>query len=184
MLIAAMPKTASTSLIYSLGQITGLPIQPHVENMAFHSKPILFKELSKYHKSVYCKTKTFYEIMAESKSFIFREHVIPEKYGLDFLIVSSEKIVILYRNPYHIIDNYDRLSKVDDREKLLQELCIMRDFYVSLRDNLNRLLISYRDLVKYPQKTIKKILAFFGVEAKHKIVLQKKKYTGVGVKRL
>lgn len=183
MLIAAMPKTASTSLIYSLQNITKKAIKPYVEKEGFVKYSQEFKELAKYHKSMYCKSYEWFLEMAKDKETIYREHVLPEDKGFDFLRGTKERVVVLYRNPYHVFDNYRRLSKPEYTKKLLAELCIMRDRYIELKSD-NKLYLSYRDLVKHPEEALKSIIDFWGLEIKDKMILQKKKYTGVGVKRL
>ena len=184
MLLVAMPKTASTSLIYTLRDCTGFAIQPHVENIGFAGDPVKYSELSKYHKSVYLKNITWLHAMAKDKRVIYRDHVLPEAEGAQFFKDVSCPVCVLYRNPEHIMDNYIRTALIENGSKLLEELKNLHNFYVSLAVSDNILLVSYREIVKKPRQTVKKIIAHFGIKQTKKIILQKKKYTGKGVERL
>lgn len=179
-----MPKTASTSLMYTLRDCTGLATYPHIEIVGYEGDPKEYSEIAKYHKSIYLKKASFYEELAENRKFIYRDHVLPEKGGLKFLSSIKCPVCVLYRNPEHILDNYLRTAAVGDPEKLKEELKDIYKNYICLKLNPNVLLVSYRELVTNPKNTIRNILKHFGIKAIKRISLQKRKYTGEGVKRL
>lgn len=184
MLLVAMPKTASTSLIYTLRDCTGLAIQPHVENIGYSGDPKKYSEISKYHKSIYLKNLVWLNSMAKDGRVIYRDHILPEGDGSKFFNNISWPLCVLYRNYEHIMNNYERTALIEDGPKLCEELKDLYSFYTSLAIKNNVLLVSYRELIKRPKATIKKMLSHWGLKQTKSILLQKRKYTGKGVKRL
>jgi len=189
MLIIAQPKSASTSLVSTLCKITG-------KTMALGSgkkqdkKCEGFEELQKCHSIMGQKDWLFLNKIIKDKKKICREHILPIDEHLRILQKFDDSILILLRKPEDSWDSYIRMfdknkNKWIDRNKLLEDL--KKFYYTYIKSNLNLkdnfMIIFYSDLILNYENIMKKVLKHFQLHGTI-ISLQKRKYTGIGVKRL
>lgn len=187
-----MPKSASTSLACTIGKITGLKVclgKPR------HEKDVDcpgFSELQKYHDNMVLRNQLFLKQQIEGKKTFFKEHILPTPSHLSSLRKIKKHVVILLRDPDHVFDAYVRHDKKHfakykkhiDLEQIEKDIHDFHDFYMWYASNKTwALVVYYKDLVKNYKPTMKKILKHYGLNGDI-IPLLKKKYTGVGVKRL
>jgi hypothetical protein len=200
MLIVAIPKSASTSLMVTLAGMYGKPYKQFYSDWG---KAVEYVYLHNLHSD--CK-----EINAESakymgfhtKNQVFKNHLPPTNNNINLL--KDVKKVILLREPIEIIPAYKRsfekgfedysfFKESDDFKGLKTEKeWIERSIDLELLNDLYRffygwrnvellndcLIITYNELINNTEITIRKITQYFGMHNKHKkIVLAKKRYT-------
>lgn len=187
MLILAMPKTASTSLINTIRDAQSQYAICRLE----HGKVKIseFSQIAKFHSNIRKRDSETIERFVTDKTMIYRDHLIPIPEHLEELEKYQEPIVILLRNPLHVWDCYKRdvhfEVKNPDMEKLLLELTAFKELYEKWAiGKKNVTVIYYKEIVLHPNKTLAKILNIFGVKEYKIPEFRKDLFTGVGVKRL
>jgi len=194
LLIIAIPKSASTSLLKTLGKIHKLET---TQSNEFKGNPVpdSTEILHKHHSDV---REIFPENVLDfqSDSIIYKQHIYPSKNNLAQL--ASTKKIILLRNTQDVILAYKRGidKKVHNKfegfsENMKEEEWLdsaknlglssdLNNFY-TIWNNINdghTLIVHYEALIKNPSKEINRIENFLGLrETKKKIRLLKKRYT-------
>lgn len=206
MLLIAQPKSASTSLLYTLAKIMKLKSKHAIGKIKTVNgkkielkweKCIGFSEIQKYHDTTIKRDFNYFNKWIRNKNVLYREHILPIKEHLNYIRQVNNKILILLRNPEDCIDNYRRMyaKYLDGKmsEKDISQLYPKRfssiDFGYLLNDfiefnvrwkdfNFNKkLIITYEDLVLDYENTIKKVLKFFNFKIPKKIIpLMRHKY--------
>lgn len=190
MLIVAIPKSASTSLMTTLERLhklkskqVGFPKNKKIKEINY---------LDKFHSDIRELKKNQIKDF-ESKKIIFKQHIYPSKNNLTLL--KNTKKVILLRDPEEIINSYFRSEKkyVHQKKefanlktkiaflKKIKQLGLYEDLK-SFRNkwekqNKNSLIIEYKELTSNPIKTINNIEKFFDLEMTKKVKLDKKRYS-------
>ncbi len=195
MLIIAIPKSASTSLLDTLGKLHGVPS----EQMFFREKPIPsdLRILYRYHSDIR-------EIDAEQAKLFsgrdrfFKQHIPPTINNLQLL--RGAKKVILLRKPEEIVGAYYRAyrrglemrsKEISDTHTLSEWMQIaeenglledLRWFYKTWLDESQKhtevnLVIKYDDLLRDPKKTMNMVEEFFDFPVSEEVVLSKKRYS-------
>jgi hypothetical protein len=191
MLIIAMPKSASTSLLDTLGKLHNIPADQVYFNK--YIPPSNCKYIFKLHSDIRELTMTQVD-QFDSQDSIFKQHIFPSNNNLE-LFQKSKKVVLL-RNPYDVVASYHRTEKFffqetnnDDfkTDKTIEEwidraekLGIIDDLkkYSLWTQQKNTLTITYDELMKSPKNAINKIEVFFNLNVTTtKIELEKKRYT-------
>ena len=187
MLILAMPKTASTSLINTIRDAQSQYAICRLE----HDKIKIpeFSQMAKFHSNIRLRDRETIERFVIDKVMIYRDHLVPVKEHLKELEKYKEPIIILLRNPEHVLDCYKRdvhfLTKRPDLKKLLKELIEFKEAYEKWAiGKKNVTIIYYKELVLHPNKTLVKILNLFGIKEYKIPEFRKDMFTGVGIKRL
>jgi hypothetical protein len=105
MLIIAIPKSASTSLMSTLGDLYKLPFEQQFKNIQSFPINSKFINLANYHSD--CR-ELDHEIIKKwtKENKIYKQHVIPTENNMQLL--KNHKKVILLRKPYDIICSYRR----------------------------------------------------------------------------
>jgi len=193
-LLIGMPKSATTSLIYTLREITGKQIMAGVPGKIENTPSPGFPELQKYHNNMVRRSELWIKQVMSGRETIFKEHLLPTDDHLQSLGNSRKSIVILLRDPQHVLDAYRRRSEQYfinhgrrmDLNQLEKDLHDLHDRYMWWESNKPfATLIYYRDLVLNYKQTMRRILLRFKLKAVNGLIpLKKKKYTGVGVERL
>jgi hypothetical protein len=190
MLLIAQPKSASTSLLYTLCSILKLkPKHASGKIKTVKGKIIQLKwkkcqgftEIQKYHDTTIKRDFNYFNKWIKNKKILYREHILPTKEHLNYIKKVNSKILILLRDPEDSVDNYRRMyqlyldgkmnekdrsqlypERLDDIsfEKLLNDFI---DFNIGYKDfNFNKkFIITYEDLILNYKSTIKKVIEFF-----------------------
>jgi len=194
MLIIAIPKSASTSLLHTLGDVHSLPSTQDFKSVKHHKIPEGFQYLGKYHSDVRELNETIIKKWTEEMSF-YKQHIPPTENNLSLL--KDEKKVILLRNPKEIVLAYKRADDKDIHEKREEfEGCFTeRDWLkraneIGLYEELNlfyskwgkvssnALVIDFEDLTSKEKETINLIENYFGLElSRGDLELKKYRYS-------
>lgn len=194
MLIISIPKSASSSLLHTFGQLHHTPSKqiplPH------RLKAKNFPLLGKYHPDA--KELVQQDVkMFDTQNEVYKQHILPTKNNLELL--EGVKKVILLKKPEDVVLAYHRaeLKRIHKKPKeefhgkltgkawlaearkngLLKEL---EHFYKrwQQKEDKNTLLIYFDDLVKNPKSTINRIEEFWKLPITHRpIELSKKRYS-------
>lgn len=194
MLIIAMPKSASTSLLHTLGDLYDLSAYQDVEKLKLKSSIKEFEILGNFHSDCKEIDKKLVEKWIGGESF-YKQHVIPTENNLALL--KKHRKVILLREPDEIILAYKRAQEKDIHKKReVFDGCnsnddwLLRAEEIGLLDELNRfalkwkndssdkLIINYEDLVRNHEKIIKKVSLYFNIPIEtDQIKLKKLRYS-------
>lgn len=196
MLIIAIPKSASTSLMDTLGKIHKILAQQTFKKEL--PKPKELSILFKFHSDMREYSNKEIDIFTQNNK-IFKQHIPPTKNNLS--ILKNRKKVILLRDCNGIIDGYWRamntgISKKRNEKEFLEvsskeewiEASIKAGLYDDLKffykgwlkesNSKNCLIITYNKLIQNPKKVINEIENFFDLPiTNHSIELSKKKYS-------
>lgn len=187
MLLIAIPKSAGTSLVHTVGRILKIKIFEGMPKWTYDINCEDYPELQKYHSIMPERSSRFLERVTRSKTEIYREHLLPTERHLNILKKINRKVVVLLRKPDDIIDSYKRLKKSNkiNFEQLQKDIQKFYDEYLKYdKKNNNMLIIHYELLIKYYQLTMKNIFKFWDLKMPKKFPsLAKKNFTGVGLKR-
>jgi hypothetical protein len=197
MLIVAIPKSASTSLMRTLGNLHNIPaVQIFPKNSKEFPYPST-KILHLYHSDMREITDDFATKIASSKE-IFKQHIPPTTDNLGLL--SNVKKVILLRNPEQIIEAYYRaeITKIHKprqefkdcktlkdwketarKNGLLNDLVWFHDTWIeeSKRNSEINLVIKYSELLHNTKETINLVEQHFELPIADKVSLAKERYS-------
>lgn len=192
MLILAMPKSASTSLMATLGRLHHIP----AEQTFFPDRPRAseIQVLHLFHSDVR-ELDDATARMFGAPGKLFKQHVPPTENNRRLL--REQKKIILLRDPDEVVEAYYRgfqrslvlppadfagcadwegWRRLAETTGLLSDLNTFKDGWVY--EQGDNLVIWYRDLVQSPGATINGIEAHFGMPlTEGPIVLDKKRYT-------
>jgi hypothetical protein len=141
-----------------------------------------FETLQKYHTTTHKRPYSFFEVMINSRTVLYKDHILPTEEQIKWIKKINKPVVILLRNVDDTIDNYKRLlknyksGKLDKKtEKELQvRLLYGLDFGKFCEDlyEFNKLwryaelpkalYIDYNELVMCPYRICKKIIEHYG----------------------
>jgi hypothetical protein len=171
MLIIAIPKSASTSLMKTLGELYNLPAKQTF--FPDQKPPADYSHLWKYHGDIRQITPRQAAKFARRKT-IYKQHIPPTRQNRKLL--HDVKKVILLRRPIDILSAYFRGAKkgvhntlADFKDVKTKDECIERAESIGLLDELRqfrqtwkqdtgrKLIITYQELTQSPQKTIARI---------------------------
>ncbi|WP_457559306.1 sulfotransferase domain-containing protein [Candidatus Harpocratesius sp.] len=192
MLLIAIPKSASTSLMSTLGRLHNIP----AKQIYFPDAPVPkeTKFLHKLHGDIrQIDDETVKKF--QNAHIIFKQHIFPSPNNIQKL--KNIKKVILLRKPKAIIESYFRTQKTrlmsniasiyeyEDQKSfedyilkkgILEDLSIFYNQWSSCSEN--SLIIHYQDLILSPNKVINQIEEFWSLPiTNRKIFLDKKRYT-------
>ena len=206
MLIIAIPKSCSTSLMTTLGDLHGLlakqlSFSPDVSHKDY---PIL----SKLHYDQSELTPVLVDQFM-APDHIYKQHVVPTAHNLSLL--KDRKKVVLLRDPLEIVLSYrrwlmtglsspklkhhvnlmqlfgDDLSedawlRLAERNGLLEELRRFHNTWAEQKDE--KLLLQYCDLVANPKSVVNQIEDYFSLSLSNRVQLAKQRYTRSRVRNL
>lgn len=182
MLIIAQPKSASTSLLFTLSKMMKLKAFRGTKRKDFHILEEGFDKLQYYHTLIFERSPLDVKIMIEHKKLLYREHLLPCKRTFKILDKYNNYIVLL-RNPVDSYNNYCRITKNFNQKELLRELEMFNYMYRDYCKGKNILIVNYEDLILKYNETITKIKTYWKIKSKT-IPLLKQNYTGEGLRRL
>ena len=197
MLIIGMPKSASTSLLVSIGRAQKLQWQ-QINHRWKLPQPLELALLPKYHSDMLEYDPAHMKIFADPHKF-YKQHLPPT--SRNRALLKSVKKVILLRDPKEVIEAYWRAEQTcihSPREEfahcktsddwlnvaagngLWSDLQFFHDQW--LREaGPNSCIISYQNVVNRTKETINKMEAFWGLPiTQEDIVLAKRMYTRDG----
>lgn len=186
MLLIAIPKSAGTSLVNTIGKICNIKVSEGIGKGKYDIDCEDYYEIQKYHSIVPERSSEFLNKTTKSKYEIFREHLLPTNRHLKILEKINRRIIILLRNPEDIIDCYKRMKK----SSLINFDLLNKDINNFYNSYFNweydkKLIIFYDDLIKKYNHTMDKIFTFWALKKpKKNISLLRKNYTGIGKQRL
>jgi hypothetical protein len=206
MLFIGQPKSASTSLLFTLAKI--LKMKPKRADgkikmvkgkiVKTNWKPCEgFPEIQKYHDTTIKRNQKYFIRWMNDKKVIYREHILPTKEHKQFIKRAGKKILILLRNPEDCINNYKRMyQKWKNNELTKKEIAqlfpqrfdsisfegLLKDFcgfYEGWKtfDYDKKYIVYYKDLVLNYKQTMTNVLKFLGVKVPKNIIpFEKSKY--------
>ncbi len=195
MLIISAPKSASTSLMKTLGVIHDMS----AEQLFFHNSPTpkSLVILHKYHSDIREITPQLATNFA-SRKFLYKQHLPPTENNLK--VTRQIKKVILTREPDEIIAAYyraqqkklhkpkpefDSCNNLEDWQETAISIGLKKDLeYFINKWSMevkeypnNNLCITYCDLVNQPQKTINLIEKYYNLPLSQYVNLSKMRYS-------
>ena len=199
MFFIAQPKSASSSLAYTLAEI----FKAKCIN-GFVTKPKIFcndfTELQRYHNTMNPRKAIFLNKFCTGTKNIYKEHLLPTKEHLEILRNFKFNIIILLRDVKETVDCYKRFDLIDVKKKfgrsgivnikeIKKDIELFYNKYMELKEEKHKhlLFIDYKDLILNFTETLEKIFNHYGYllpKNYKKIQLKKIKYTGIGIKRL
>lgn len=199
MFFIAEPKSASSSLAYTLARIFKAKcINGFVTKQKIYCDD--FTELQRFHNTMNPRSAKFLYRFCGGIRNVYKEHLLPTEEHLEILRNFKYPIVILLRKSKDVIDCYKRFDEIELKnkwgrkgilylDKIKEDVELFYDRYMELKkeDYKHLLFITYKDLVLEFTKTLKKIFKHYGYELPENykdIQLRKVKYTGVGIDRL
>lgn len=192
MLIIAIPKSASTSLMTTMRRLHNI----ESKQIFFPNNP--FPNNCKYLYNLHSDVRELDEkqvTLFRSKKTFYKQHIFPSQNNLERL--NTLKKVILLRTPKDVVKAYYRAEKQYihnirndfknlrtpeewiEQAKKLGLLSDLTQYYIWRRQN-NVKIVYYRDLISSPKKVINKIESFYDLPiTKEKITLDKKRYSRI-----
>lgn len=192
MLIIAIPKSASTSLMTTLRRLHNI----ESKQIIFPNNP--FPNNCKYLYNFHSDVRELDEkqvALFRSKKTLYKQHIFPSQNNLKRL--KTLKKVILLRTPRDVVKAYYRAEKqyihnirTDfqnlrtpdewiEQAKKLGLLSDLKQYYMWRRQD-NVKIVYYRDLISYPKKVINKIESFYDLPITRKnISLDEKRYSRI-----
>ena len=199
MLIIAIPKSCSTSLMETLGRLHDLPAEQI--NLLPIEKPPLYRLLSEIHYDQADLTTDLVEAFM-SRGRLYKQHVLPTSNNLRLL--HGLRKVVLLRQPKDVVASYRRAvmaGMVLDPNKgpgRVRQLMgghrtegdwLERSREIGLLDELTRffdgwakndddqLVVHYDDLLRSPGAIVNQIEDYFELQRSHDVSLSKKRYS-------
>lgn len=199
MLIAAIPKSASTALMTTLGNLHGLPASQSFFDDEFARRPVPpdYARLPDYHFDVRQLDRGLAEAVT-ARGIIAKHHVPPSTTNLDRL--RDHGIVVLLRDPVEVVLAYRRgiRNRVHDPMDGFRDCRSEGDWLRRARDNrlmddLERfrdgwlshggrtLIVRYEELVGDPTGVVREIESFWGLpHTTERVRLAKERYSRRG----
>lgn len=193
MLLVAIPKSASTSLLSTLGELHDMEARQifFPENKI----PRGVRVLHRFHSDIRHLTQREVDRFSDPTT-IYKQHIYPTE--ANKLSLKQIKKVILLRKPRDILLSYFRSKKTYVSEgypgmekcksetewlEKSKEIGIYQDlefFYEEWIGCDDALIVHFEDLIAQPKRTINRIEDYWGLEhTERQIALQKKRYTRI-----
>jgi hypothetical protein len=192
MLLIAQPKSASTSLMWSISEILKIT---HKNGQSFtknDKKCEGYEELQKYHGTTIERSFEYMEKYIVDKKVIYKEHILPIEKHLEIIEKINKPVVVLLRKPKETIESYKRVFSVlpelnnIDYDKLYEEVKLFYNTYEKIDSKLY-LIVKFRDVVFDFYKTMEKIIKHYGFKIPNNLYdfeLEKRNYTGHGLRKI
>jgi len=184
MLLIAQPKSASTSLMWSLSEIMKVPMKNGTNRKQSDINCPGYDQLQIYHGTM---VKRSYKYLKEyiTNNVLYKEHILPVPEHLKSIDDIGKPVVVLLRDPKECIESYKRVlsviyDKKIDYDEMEKELYQFNETYSQLTNNNIYMIIDYREIVDDFINTIKKVLLHYGKDIPNDVEryrLQKRNYT-------
>lgn len=199
MLLIAIPKSASTSLLETLGQIHGC----HAEQVNFFELPVHpdYKALARFHWDQHELTPEIVDQLVDPHAFN-KNHIVPTRHNQTLL--AEHRKVILLREPTEIIRAYRRAVRALDtdmrkvaqifagcdtqsdwlaRAESIGLLQSLQRFYDNWQQHAgNKLIVRFDDLITEPKAVVNRIEDYFGLNQSDQVNLVRTRYTRTPLK--
>lgn len=187
MLIIAQPRSASTSLIDTLGKITGKKCvqifnQGGKSYKDIYPIPDGYAFLHKHHSDFRPVPVDHILKIAKNQNVIRKQHFPPTNNILEGIKNSGIPVVVLLRDPKQGMESYRKLGS-SNYEASLEDLQRFYVGYNSLAGCWNVLIITYDDLTTQFHQTIIRVLNHFGLSVPGNILDVKLSRKNVGNER-
>lgn len=184
MLLIAQPKSASTSLMWSLSEIMKVPMKNGTNRKPGDIDCPGYKQLQTYHGTMVKRGPKYLKEYI-TNNILYKEHILPIKEHLEIIDNIGKSVVVLLRDPKECVASYRRVLGViydikinyDEMEK---ELRLFNDTYSQLTNKDIYMIIGYNEIVNDFTNTIKKVLLHYGKNIPDDVEhyrLQKRNYT-------
>jgi hypothetical protein len=177
-LLIAIPKSASTSLMYTIANNFNLNCGQYFPNK--NEITDYDTVLSKYHSDIGDFTP---ELVAKitKDNYVSKQHIFPSYTNIE--LFKNKKKIVLLRDPYDICLAYQRgvesgyhrvrfnfkigMSSNDwmiecEKSGLIEDLKKFSEKWMNKIDN-NTLLINFENFKNFPEKTLKEIASFYNL---------------------
>lgn len=194
MLLIAIPKSGSTSLMATIGSLHKIRA---VQDATFinHPKPENSAFIHKNHSDIRELTPETVKKFKSGKVF-YKQHIFPSDNNLNLL--NEVKKVVLLRDPVEVLLAYRRGAhkkihnlldgfSINATEEewieyarqvgLLDDLKYFGEKWKNASNPQNTLFIEYHELISEPAATVNKIERFYGLPVHDHVVLKKKRYS-------
>jgi hypothetical protein len=192
MLLIAQPKSASTSLMWTLAHILKIAHKNGQNRLNADKKCPGFEELQKYHGTTVKRNYAFLYNYICKPDVIYKEHILPIDKHIEFIKDIDKPVVVLLRDADQTIESYKRVFSVlpelkIDYNKLKNNLEEFQFRYIMEAENNKPLgkphlfkIITFKDITKNFTETIKSVIMHYGKEVPEdieKYKLCKRNYT-------
>jgi hypothetical protein len=194
MLIIAIPKSASTSLMDTLGKLHKKPAYQKSKLVERHPVSTEFKFIHKYHRDMKEIDENLVKKWESDKDF-YKQHILPTINNMELL--KNTKKIILLRSADNVIYGYKReRDKFSDKYRRREfkfcksdEQWLKKAKEIGLYDDLikfnelwekndsDKLIVYYDDLIKEPKKEINRIEEYLGLPVSNNVKLSRMRYT-------
>ncbi|MGD1889662.1 MAG: sulfotransferase domain-containing protein [Cyclobacteriaceae bacterium] len=195
MIIIAIPKSASSSLLETVSVLHGLPSQQlDLRQLSTSSD---YAGLSHIHQDIVNLEEDTYSLLSDPEH-LYKQHIPPTENNIK-LLRKEKKVVLLRRNLEDIILAYRRAVKKHIHQKFQDFIdCsserdwLLRGKEIGLIDELKRFskgwmkeasqsenchLVYYSDLVNNPKKVLNSIEKFWRLPTSNQVILSKRRYS-------
>lgn len=193
MLLVAMPKSASTSLMTTLGRLHDVPaVQIEFREL---DRPSEIRHMHEHHPDIVELDSAGTErLLAPDR--IYKQHIPPTPTNLKRL--AGRRIVVLLRDPDEVIDAYlrafktfamkpvdvERAIRIDDwrahanRVGLSDDVRFFHRGWQALADDEDVLIVDFRALTEKPKWVLNEVERHLGLpETSHDVELSRQRYT-------
>lgn len=194
MLIVAIPKSASTSLLKTLAEAHNF--ESHQLIFKDFERPADYEILPRYHSD-------FRELRDDivfqfKEDVLFKQHIPPTQNNLNLL--KGTKKVVLLRKPEEIIEAYYRatmkrihepraefeeVKSLDEWKERAKKIGLEQDlnrFYNTWLEQEDTLVVYYDEVVSNVSSVINQIEEYFGLpHTKNEVILAKERYSRSGI---
>lgn len=194
MLIVAIPKSASTSLLETLGQLHGCyAVQTNFFRLPVHHD---YAALARFHADQHQLTSEIVETLVEHDGFN-KNHIVPTRHN-QALLAEHPKVILL-REPTEVIYAYRRAIRAVDHDMPALARCfedcdtesdwLERAVEIGLLSSLhkfyddwlehegNKLVIWYEELIAEPKATVNRVEDYFDLPLSDEVRLVRTRYS-------
>lgn len=190
MLLIGQPKSATTSLAITIGKMCNLLVKLGVPRTKIDINCEGYPEIQRYHNNMIERGPQFLKQVITGRKTLFKEHLLPT--DRHFKLVENIKgpVVILLRDVEDSLDSYKRIIDCDkaNLQQLKEDLYQFHNRWMLWKSNKPwAIVVEYRDLILNFHHEMRRILKVYRMPIPKnfgKWQLEKRKYTGVGLKRL
>jgi len=197
MLICAIPKSSSTSMMQTLGELHGLSFDQDNNNVRFLPKSEEFMFVHRYHG---CMRELNVEFVDKwtNGNMIWKNHVLPTKNNLA-LLDDKKKVILLRRDIMQIILAYKRAEHTNIHRRRREfrgcrtdQEWINRAIEIGLYSDLvkfndkwlshegDKLVVYYEDVMDDQQREVNRIEGYFGLSISDNVEYAKRRWSRGG----
>jgi hypothetical protein len=174
MLIIHQRKSAGTSLLYTLKSLLEVKIATPPSYKTYNNRQKRFN---------------YFEQLLDPKEPIISYHLHPTKDNYNWVVNNRIRCLILLRNPEKSFQAMQRHVSLDGSKGHTNKgsseaaICEFYNNWLSLKDLDHIYIVHFEELIQNDNLVINEILDFYNLDLECKNVsLQKKRYTGVGLR--